>query len=136
MGRRGVRITPDTNILVRALTGDDPVQSPAAEAILARADVVVLSPTVLSELVWVLAGRYQISGAKIAWTIRDLIAADTVRIDRPAIEAGLLQLEAGGDFADGVIAYAGSSADAAFVSFDKQAVALWQGRGHPAQLLA
>ena len=43
--------------------------------------------------------------------------------NRPAIEAGLAMLDAGGDFADGVIAYEGRWLGAeTFVSFDKKAV--------------
>jgi predicted nucleic-acid-binding protein len=42
-------------------------------------------------------------------------------VNRPAAEAGLALLDAGGDFADGVIAYEGSWLGAdAFVSFDKK----------------
>ena len=45
-------------------------------------------------------------------------------------------LEAGGDFADGVIAYEGRWLGAdCFVSFDKQAVALLAAQGHAARLL-
>jgi predicted nucleic-acid-binding protein len=45
-------------------------------------------------------------------------------------------LEAGGDFADGVIAYGGNwLGGESFVSFDKQAVALLTAAGQPARLL-
>jgi predicted nucleic-acid-binding protein len=131
-----VRIVPDTNILVRAITLDDPVQSPAAEAALAEADTVVLSTAALCELVWVLSGRYRTAATDIAATLRSLLAAATVVADRPAIEAGLAMLDTGGDFADGVIAHAGLAADAMFVSFDRQAVALLRARSQPARLLA
>ena len=43
-----------------------------------------------------------------------------VVVNRPAAEAGLALLDAGGDFADGIIAYEGSRLGAdIFVSFDK-----------------
>ena len=62
--------------------------------------------------------------------------ADTVRVDRTAAEAGLALLEAGGDFADGVIAHQGQwLGGESFVSFDRQAVALLQAQGISAQLL-
>ena len=45
-------------------------------------------------------------------------------------------LEAGGDFADGVIAYEGNwLGGEVFVSFDKRAVALLTVQGRPARLL-
>ena len=58
-------------------------------------------------------------------------------MNRPAVEAGLALLEAGGDFADGVIAYEGNWLGAeVFVSFDKKAVELLQAQGQSSRLLA
>ncbi len=48
-----------------------------------------------------------------------------MRVDRPAVEAGLVVLEAGGDFADGVIAFDGRRLGGwTFASFDRKAVEL------------
>ncbi len=59
-----------------------------------------------------------------------------VRAARPAVEAGLAIFGAGGDFADGVMAYEGSLLGAeTFVSFDEQAVKLLSERGQSARLL-
>jgi predicted nucleic-acid-binding protein len=59
-----------------------------------------------------------------------------VVLNRPAVEAGLAVLEAGGDFADGVIAFDGQwLGGETFVSFDKKAVKLLKERGHAALLL-
>ena len=56
-------------------------------------------------------------------------------VDRPGAAAGLAVLEAGGDFADGVIAYEGAKLGGdTFVSFDKQAVKLLQASGASARL--
>ena len=58
-------------------------------------------------------------------------------VNRPAVEAGLTALEAGGDFADGVIAYEGEWLGAdEFVSFDSKAVSLLRSQGVPAHLLS
>jgi predicted nucleic-acid-binding protein len=58
-------------------------------------------------------------------------------MNRPAIEAGLSVLDAGGDFADGVIAYEGDWLGAEeFVSFDAKAVAVLQSQGSRARLLS
>ena len=57
-------------------------------------------------------------------------------VNRPAAEAGLAHLDAGGDFADGVIAFEGASLGAdTFVSFDKSAVNLTLAQGMTARLL-
>jgi predicted nucleic-acid-binding protein len=132
-----VKITADTNVLVRAITGDDAVQSKLAQAELANADMVALALPALCELVWVLSRGYKIPASEIAQTIRRLIDAATVAVNRPAVEAGLALLEAGGDFADGVIAYEGNWLGAeVFVSFDKKAVELLQAQGQSSRLLA
>lgn len=132
-----MKITADTNVLVRAITGDDARQSKLAQAQLATADIVALAIPVLCELVWVLAQGYKHSSADIAEAIRLLLAGANVVVNRPAAEAGLALLEAGGDFADGVIGYEGSWLGAeTFVSFDKKAVKLMDAQGKSARLLS
>lgn len=131
-----MKITADTNVLVRAIAGDDELQSMAAQDALANADAIVLTVPALCELVWVLSRGYKIPGPEIAQTIRSLLNAANIEVNRPAAEAGLDILEAGGDFADGVIAFEGEWLGAdAFVSFDKKAVALLQKQGMPTRLL-
>lgn len=130
-------LTADTNVLVRAVVGDDPQQSASASAALRNADAIAVPLPVLCELVWVLRRAYRFADAEISEAIRTLIDADSVRVDRAAAEAGLALLEAGGDFADGVIAHQGQwLGGESFVSFDRQAVALLQAQGIAAQLLA
>jgi len=132
-----VKITAETNVLVRAITGDDARQSKIAQAQLANADIVALAIPVLCELVWVLAQGYKHSATEIADAIRLLLAGANVVANRPAAEAGLALLDAGGDFADGVIGYEGSWLGAeTFVSFDKKAVKLMDARGKSARLLS
>jgi predicted nucleic-acid-binding protein len=137
MGRPAMKITADTNVLVRAMTGDDKRQSKVAQAQLAEADVVALAIPALCELVWVLSQGYKIPPADIAESIRRLINAANVVVNRPAVEAGLTMLDAGGDFADGIIAYEGRWLGAdTFVSFDKKAVKLIEGQGVSVRLLS
>ena len=131
-----MKITADTNLLVRAVTGDHALQSEAAQMVLKDADVVALAIPALCELVWVLSQGYKIPVSDIAEAIRRLMNSANVVVNRPAAEAGLVLLDAGGDFADGVIAYAGSWLGAdAFVSFDKKAVKLMEAQGWSARLL-
>jgi predicted nucleic-acid-binding protein len=73
----------------------------------------------------------------VAAAIRALLNAGNVDMNRPAVEVGLLLLEAGGDFADGVIAFEGRwLGGETFVSFDQKAVALLSQQGEAARLLA
>jgi predicted nucleic-acid-binding protein len=132
-----VKITADTNVLVRAITGDNPRQSKVAQAEMKKADLVALALPALCELVWVLSQGYKIPSHDIAEAIRRLINGANVVVNRPAAEAGLALLDAGGDFADGAIAYEGSWLGAdAFVSFDKKAVKRMEAQGGSARLLS
>ena len=132
-----MKITADTNVLVRALTGDHAQQSKAAQTALKKAELVVLAIPALCELVWVLSQDYKIPPRDIAEAIRRLMNGANVVVNRPAAEAGLALLDAGGDFADGVIAYEGNWLGAdTFVSFDKKAVRLMEAQGESARLLA
>jgi predicted nucleic-acid-binding protein len=136
MGRQAMKITADTNVLVRAITEDHEAQSKAAQSALKRAELVAIAIPALSELVWVLSQGYKVSSKDIAAAIRGLMNGDNVEVNRPAVEAGLAFMDAGGDFADGVIAYEGSWLGAeTFVSFDKRAVKLMDAQGQSARLL-
>jgi predicted nucleic-acid-binding protein len=127
-----LKITADTNVLVRAIVGDDARQSKAAQAALENAQLVALTLPALCELVWVLAQGYKTPQGKIAEAVRRLTNGANVAVNRPAVEAGLAMLEAGGDFADGVIAHEGRWLGAdVFLSFDKKAVKLAQAQGWP-----
>jgi predicted nucleic-acid-binding protein len=137
LGRQAVKITADTNVLVRAITGDDKRQSKIAQTELATADVVALAIPALCELVWVLSQGYKIPSVEIAEGVRRLLSSANVIVNRPAAEAGLALLDAGGDFADGIIAYEGNWLGAeTFVSFDKKAVNLMEAQGKSVRLLS
>jgi predicted nucleic-acid-binding protein len=131
-----MRITADTNVLVRAVVADDPAQSQAAIAALRAADQIAVAVPALCEFVWVLRRVYAFPVAEISAAIHALMEAGNVSLDRAAVEAGLWQLEAGGDFADAVIAHQGQWLGGdTFLSFDRRAVALLQQRGIAAELL-
>jgi predicted nucleic-acid-binding protein len=136
MGWQAMKITADTNVLVRALTEDHAEQSKAAQLTLRKAELVALTIPTLCELVWVLQG-YKIRPGDISETIRGLLNSANIIVNRPTVEAGLAMLDAGGDFADGVIAYEGNWLGAdTFVSFDKKAVRLIEAQGKSARLLS
>ena len=131
-----MKITADTNVLVRALVRDDPQQAQTATDALLSASLVAVALPGLCELVWVLRRVYGFGAGDAAAAIRALMAASNVQANRPAVDAGLAVLETGGDFADGVIAFEGQWLGGdTFVSFDKQAVALLQAQGQSARLL-
>ncbi len=131
-----MKVTVDTNVLVRAVVGDDPAQSKAAAKLLTEAELIAIALPCLCELVWVLRKLYGLALSDVAAAIRALLLTANVEMNRPAVEAGLAVLEAGGDFADGVIAYEGQwLGGETFVSFDKKAVSLLKKQGQQARLL-
>jgi predicted nucleic-acid-binding protein len=131
-----MKVSVDTNVLVRAVVLDDPEQAKTAAALLTEAELIAVALPCLCEFVWVLLRVYKFAPHDVARAIRALLAASNVHVNRPAVEAGLAVLEAGGDFADGVIAFEGSwLGGATFVSFDKTAVAIFSAQGQSARLL-
>jgi predicted nucleic-acid-binding protein len=131
-----VKITADTNVLVRAVVADDEKQARAAAKLLKGAELIALTLPSLCEFVRVLRRVYQVGQQDIVAALEALLNAENVVVNRPAAEAGLSMLKAGGDFADGLIAYEGAWLGGdTFVSFDKQAVSLLSDQGKRAKLL-
>ena len=131
-----MKVSVDTNVLVRAVVHDDPAQSSVAAKVLTDAEMIAIALPCLCEFVWVLLRVYGFQSSDAATAIRALLAAANVEVNRPAVEVGLSVLEAGGDFADGVIAYEGNwLGGETFVSFDKKAIALLTTQGQSARLL-
>ena len=131
-----MRVAVDTNVLVRAVVGDDPAQAKIAAKVLRDAELIAVALPCLCEFVWVLLRVYHFQATDAAAAIRALLAAANVEVNRPAVEAGLSVLDAGGDFADGIIAYEGNwLGGETFVSFDKKAVAFLAALGQSARLL-
>lgn len=132
-----MKITVDTNVLIRAAVQDEPTQTRRASKVLQEAELVAVPVPVLCEFVWVLRRGYKKSVSEICDAIRHLAMSAKVVMNRPAVEAGLNVLQDGGDFADGVIAYEGSwLGGEEFLSFDSKAVAVLRAQGIHARLLS
>ena len=131
-----MKITADTNVLVRGVVRDDENQARTVDKTLNEATLIAVSLPCLCEFVWVLRRVYSFDKADIAAAISALVQTDKIVMNRPAVEAGLVVLNAGGDFADGVIAYEGNWLGAeTFASFDKKAVELLAAQGQSARFL-
>lgn len=131
-----MKVTVDANVLIRAVVRDDPVQADVAAKVLTDAELIAVAMPCLCKFVWVLRRVYDFQASDVAVAIRALLSVANVEVNRPAVEAGLSVLEAGGDFADGAIAYEGSwLGGGTFVSFDKNAVELLAAQGFSARLV-
>lgn len=132
-----MKVTADSNVLIRAAVQDDLHQSRRAAKLLADADLIAVPVPVVCEFVWVLRRGYKRTTADISDAIRRLMRSARVVTNRNALEAGLSALDAGGDFADGAIAYEGEWLGAEeLISFDSKAVSLLQAQGVRARLLS
>jgi predicted nucleic-acid-binding protein len=100
----------DTNILLRALTGDDSRQSPAARALLeeaeGRGERFHVSVPVLCELVWTLrGGRYRLERQTIAGVLERIVQTPLFEIQhRDPVHLAIEDYRSGaGDFSDYLI---------------------------------
>jgi predicted nucleic-acid-binding protein len=131
-----MKIIADTNVLLRAALGDDPGQSVSAMRAIDGADAVVITQHALCEFVWVLRTTYRMRREDIRSAVITLCGIGNVVLDRAALDSGLKVMEAGADFADGMIAHDGAMAGGEeFVSFDKKALAALEKQGVKAKLL-
>ena len=131
-----MKITADANLLLRLVVQDNQSQECAAAQALKSAELVAVSIHTLCELARVMERQYRTTKQEVAAAIRFIGDMSNVVLNRPAMEAGLRMLDAGGDFADGVIAFDGQwLGGETFVSFDRKAVQLLQRLGNEAVLL-
>jgi predicted nucleic-acid-binding protein len=112
-------IAVDTNVLVRLLTWDDPVQGAQAKALLSAQDVFV-AKTVLLETEWVRRSLYGLDRQRIIAALRGLLGLQRLRCeDSAAVTQALDCAELGLDFADAL--HLCSSAGAPrFATFDER----------------
>lgn len=120
-----MKISLDTNVLLRTVLRDDAEQAAAAEALLTQATVLAIPVPVFCEFSWVLRRSYQQTASQVADTIQAICAIETVVTDMPAVEAGIRALRSGGDFADGAIARQGESlGGTVLATFDRRALSI------------
>ena len=130
-------LTIDANVLVRIIVEDNVEEALVARNQVADAQSVIVPLVALCETNWVLKSVYKLGRAERVSVIKELLRTRKIVLDRPAVEAGLVMLEAGGDFADGVIAFDGARLGGeTFATFDRRAADLLLKSGHDCRLLA
>jgi predicted nucleic-acid-binding protein len=109
----------DTNLIVRYLTGDHPVQSTQARTLIDGAQVFVCA-TVLLETEWVLRSVYGYNAGQLARALRAFGGLARVTIEDADIAAQALDwMERGMDFADALHLTKARGCEA-FVTFDQR----------------
>jgi predicted nucleic-acid-binding protein len=121
----------DSNVLVRFLTQDDPVQSPKAteliEQRLTRDDPGFVSLIAMAETAWVLERSYDFSGAEIAAAIERMLQAHALVIEskHEVFTAMVALQEQQGSFPDALIGALGAKAGCSrTLTFDQKALRL------------
>jgi predicted nucleic-acid-binding protein len=121
----------DTNVLVRYITQDDPIQSAKAtawiEERLTPEDPGFISVVAIAETVWVLERTYDVADQDIAATIERLLQADVLVVEneQQVFAAVITVRESQGSFADGLIAALGAKAGCSgTLTFDQRALRL------------
>jgi predicted nucleic-acid-binding protein len=121
----------DTNVIVRYLTQDDPVQSKQATDIVERrltdANPGFVSIVVMVETVWVLDRAYGLGAQKIAAAVERMLQAETLVLENEQeVFSAMIALKEGqGSFADAVITALCTKAGCArTVTFDRKALRL------------
>lgn len=131
-----MKVTLDTNVLVRLATQDDAEQAALALNVLKKASLMAVPTTALCEMVWVLLRGYRYTPAQVSHAVRTLLQVNQVVCNTPAVLAGLALLESGGDFADGVIAFEGELLGGQeFITFDHMAAKLLKNQKRKVRLL-
>ncbi len=116
------------------MTNDAPEQASRALEAVSGANELVITPTALCEVAWVLRSVYRRSAPEVAAAIEGLLTLRAIRTDRDAIMLGLHFLRSGADFADGVIVSQGRRLGAErLLSFDTRAVKLARAAGLDAE---
>jgi predicted nucleic-acid-binding protein len=121
----------DTNILVRYLTQDDPIQSPKATEIIERRlteeNPGFVSIVAIVETVWVLDRAYKLAAHEIAAAVERVLQADVLVLENEQeIFTAMVALKEGqGSFADAVISALGARAGCSHtLTFDRKALRL------------
>jgi predicted nucleic-acid-binding protein len=110
-------ISVDTNLLVRILTNDDPIQARRAVKIL-KSDDIFIPKTVLLETEWVLRHAYEIKRANIIIGFQKLLGLPNVSVEDPdSIYQAISWYENKLDFAD-ALHLASSRRCVSFATFD------------------
>jgi predicted nucleic-acid-binding protein len=119
----------DTNILVRFLTHDDPLQTPAAIKLMASLSSdspAFVSLVVIAELTWVLTSLYRLEKSEIALVVENLLRNDALIVERSEIvwQAFRKFKISNSGFADCLLQHSGHAAGCVYtLTFDKRAVA-------------
>ena len=113
-------IALDTNILVRLLVNDNPVQAEIARDLIKHSDGIFIGKTVLLELEWVLRQVYQVDKKTLTAGLTRLLGLPNATIEGVAqVAQAMKDFSKGMDFAD-ALHLAATHGEMLTYTFDKK----------------
>lgn len=118
------RLWVDANVLLRFLTGEPADLAGKAARLMSRAEqgevVLILSPLVIAEVIWVLKSFYRHSLEEIARVLVPLMSADGIEVEDREILIRAVELakEKNVDFVDALLALQAARRGEPVCSFD------------------
>lgn len=119
----------DTNVMIRYIVQDDPIQSAQAsqmiEKTISQGEVLWISQITLCEIVWVLERCYDITKTNLTQVIKQLLQTKQIRIEHDDVvwlALGDFEDHLATDFSDCLIGRQNASRECSFTyTFDKNA---------------
>jgi predicted nucleic acid-binding protein len=119
------RLWVDANVLLRFLTGEPESMAERANRLMLRAEkgevLLILSPLVIAEMVWVLKSFYRRSYEEISEVVIPLISAEGVETEDRELLIRAIELarDKNVDFSDAVLALQASRRSETVCTFDE-----------------
>ncbi len=123
-------VAADTNIVLRFILKDDPIQSPLARDLIASNKIFV-PVTVMLEAEWALRRVYKLPKSDVVSALTAILETETIQVDQADLVLAALELtERGVDFADALHLASSAQCDW-FATFDKDFVKFAKGATPP-----
>ena len=122
-GRIGAKkmISVDTNVIIRLLTGDDPIQLEKSKTLFST-DTIFIPTSVVLECEWVLRYAYNFKQPEITAAFQSLFGLSNVQLEKPHEISNAIEWHQNGmDFADAIHLALSEEAEA-FLTFDKSLI--------------
>lgn len=112
-------ISVDTNVIVRLLTNDDPLQFEKSKTIFSIENKILIPTSVVLECEWVLRYAYNFKQPEITTAFQSLFGLPNVHLENPSEISNAIEWHQNGmDFADAIHLALSEEAEA-FLTFDK-----------------
>ena len=123
-------VAADTNIVLRFILKDDPVQSPRARDLIAN-NKIFIPITVMLEAEWALRRVYKLAKSDVINALTAILETETIQVDQADFVSKALEFTArGADFADALHLASSTHCDW-LATFDKDFVKFGKATAQP-----